>query len=208
MSWQDEPGSVAGLAALRRRLRTALDDHVLPAGTDDGERLMLVVEELVSNALRHGGPPVGVTLTTLRLGWLVAVSDTATDQAPVPALDRDPADGGMGLALVGRLCRAHGWMVEGDHKIVWARVPFLEPVPADRARAVRCRARSLVAGLTDTAARTAGILDALAATQDAAGRADLARRYRGAATRARLDAERARQVALISAPPAPRLPVG
>jgi hypothetical protein len=199
---------VAGLAVLRRRLRTALDDAALPRGCDGGERLLLVMEELASNALRHGRPPVTVTLTISRLGWVVVVSDTATDRPPVPAPDRDPSDGGMGLSLVARLCRAHGWVIEGDRKSVWARVPFLEPVEEDHARKVRRRSLTVIARLSDTAARTAGIMDEVAARADAAGRADVALRYRGAATRARLDVARARQVVLATAPPSPRLPVG
>lgn len=204
--WREQPFSLAGLAELRRRLRTAMDDAVLPTGADDGERLLLVVEELASNALRHGRPPVQVTLSTHHLGWLVIVSDAATDQGPAPAPDRDPALGGMGLALVARICRAHGWVVEGDHKIVWARVPYLEQVGACRAHEVSRRSRSLVARLTDTATRTAGILEAVAAREDAAGRTDVAGRYRGAATRARLDVERARRLGATAPPPAPRQP--
>ena len=204
--WQEQTGGLAELSALRRRLRTALDDAVLPRGSDDGERLLLVVEELLSNALRHGRAPVHLALSAPDLGWLVAVSDTAPDSPPMPALDRDPSDGGMGLSLVARICRVHGWEIDGDRKIVWARVPYLEPVTAGRALEVRRRARILVAGLADTAARTAGILDEVAAQGDAAGRTALARRCRAAAMRARLDLERAQGLILSAAPPTPRPP--
>jgi signal transduction histidine kinase len=68
--WHEQPGSTAALAGLRHRLRTALDDEVLPTGADDGERLLLVVEELVSNALRHGRSPAQVSVTAHALGWL------------------------------------------------------------------------------------------------------------------------------------------
>ncbi len=62
-SRHEQPDSTAALAALRRRLRAALDDGALPTGDDAGGRLLVVVEELVSNALRHGRAPVRVSGT-------------------------------------------------------------------------------------------------------------------------------------------------
>jgi anti-sigma regulatory factor (Ser/Thr protein kinase) len=191
-SWQGRPIGIAALAELRRLLCTALTGGVLPSGSDDGERLLLVVEELASNALRHGRPPVRVAVAGHHLGWLVTVSDTAPERPPVPALDRDPAQGGMGLSLVARLCGTRGWTVEDDHKIVWARVPYLEHFRAERLHAARARALALAAQLTETEARVAELLDALAVDADATGRPDAARRFRSRATRARLEANRAR----------------
>jgi len=200
--WEEQTGGVAELSALRRRLRTALDDAGLPRGNDDGERLLLVVEELLSNALRHGRAPVHLALSAPDLGWLVAVSDTAPDSPPMPALDRDPSDGGMGLSLVARICRVHGWDIEGDRKIVWARVPYLERPPAARVHEATSRALTLTARLSETATRVAGTLDALASQADTAGRTDIARRFRGQAARARLEAERAGWAILTASPPA------
>jgi hypothetical protein len=42
---------------------------------------------------------------------------------PAPAVDRDPAHGGLGLHLVARLAVAHGWYVDDDRKHVWACLP-------------------------------------------------------------------------------------
>ena len=42
---------------------------------------------------------------------------------PAPAVDRDPAKGGMGLHLVAELAVAHGWYVDGMAKHVWACLP-------------------------------------------------------------------------------------
>ena len=36
-------------------------------------------------------------------GWLLDLSDEAPERPPVPAVDRDPALGGMGLHLVAQL---------------------------------------------------------------------------------------------------------
>ncbi|MGY1622788.1 ATP-binding protein [Geodermatophilus sp. SYSU D00965] len=198
-TWEGQPGSTADLAVLRRRVRAALHDGSLPTGTDDGERLLLVVEELVSNALRHGRPPVHVTVTAAVLGWLVAVSDAAPGRPPTPALDRDPGLGGMGLSLVARMCGARGWVVEDGRKVVWARVPYREPLPPDRLQEVTRDVLALATRLVASAVQVAATLEELARDADEAGRAQVAGRYRNRAARARLDAERARWVVLTAA---------
>jgi hypothetical protein len=51
------------------------------------------------------------------------VSDADTSTPPTPAVDRDPAQGGLGLYLIAELSTAHGWYVDGDAKTVWAVLP-------------------------------------------------------------------------------------
>ena len=87
------------------------------------ERLVLAFDELASNALRHGEAPVVATVVAGSGGWLIDVSDRAPESMPAPAVDRDPAQGGMGLHLVARLSVAHGWYVDGGAKHVWACLP-------------------------------------------------------------------------------------
>ena len=77
-----------------------------------GERLVLAFDELASNALRHGESPVVATVVAGSGGWLLDVSDRAPETMPAPAVDRDPAQGGLGLHLVARLAVAHGWYVD------------------------------------------------------------------------------------------------
>src|SRR4051812_44757541 len=97
-----------------------------PAGSRRGsrQRLLLVFEELVSNALRHGHAPVRAEVTTFDHFWLIGVTDAAADQPPTPAVGRDAAHGGLGLYLVARLCGAYGWTVADDRKHVWARIDY------------------------------------------------------------------------------------
>src|SRR3954464_8075213 len=90
------PVGVAELTADRLRLPAAPPDGARPARADETavEKLPLVFEELVSNALRHGRPPVTVSLTTSDRTWLLEVSDAAGDRPPAAAGGRGPRPGG------------------------------------------------------------------------------------------------------------------
>jgi anti-sigma regulatory factor (Ser/Thr protein kinase) len=121
--WRWNLAEIAELPAARAGLRDRLDDVGIPAEDTAAERLVLAFDELASNALRHGAMPVVATVVAGSGGWLIDVSDRAPDSMPTPALDRDPALGGMGLHLVARLSVAHGWYVDGGAKHVWACLP-------------------------------------------------------------------------------------
>jgi histidine kinase-like protein len=118
------PGSAAELTRSRRRLAAELATEQAAGMVAGGavERLLLVFEEVGSNALRHGGGPVEITLTRTPTHWLLEVSDAAADAGPAPAVDRDAALGGLGLYVVARVCGAHGWFTDGVRKTVWARL--------------------------------------------------------------------------------------
>ena len=135
------PGTLAELSAARHQLGAALHDGSRPAGTAAGavQRLLLVFEELASNALRHGRLPVEVTVTRTGRSWLLEVSDAAGEDAPTPAADRDPALGGLGLPLVATISAAHGWTAVGARKVVWASMDFTRPEASDAPRDPRPR---------------------------------------------------------------------
>ncbi len=116
--WRGRPTSAAELTAGRAQLRTTATRSA-ELLDEDLERLLLVFEELASNGLRHGAPPVDVTVSTTAGGWLLQVTDTAVDRPPTPPVGRDPAAGGMGLHLVADLCPSHSWDVHGGRKVVW-----------------------------------------------------------------------------------------
>jgi hypothetical protein len=118
--WEGTPRAAADLTRLRRELQAAI---LRRPGSDSADLdLLLIFEELASNGLRHGVPPVRVLLAPVSTGWLLDVSDAAADRPPAPAVGRDAAAGGMGLPLVARLAAAHGWIVQGGRKHVWARI--------------------------------------------------------------------------------------
>ena len=123
--WRWNLGGVSELPAARAVLRGRLDVVGFPREPDDpaAERLILAFDELASNALRHGECPVVATVVAGSGGWLLDVSDRAPDVMPTPAVDRDPAQGGLGLHLVARLSVAHGWYVDEGAKHVWACLP-------------------------------------------------------------------------------------
>ena len=123
--WRWNLGTVAELPSVRAGLRSRLGDVGFPADEEDlaGEHLVLAFDELASNALRHGASPVVATVVAGSGGWLLDVSDRAPETMPTPAVDRDPAQGGLGLHLVARLSVAHGWYVDAGAKHVWACLP-------------------------------------------------------------------------------------
>ena len=115
------------LTIIRRQLAAVLhggDRRWAAVSVSEGaeERLLLCVEELTCNALRHGRAPVKVDLAAFDHYWLLVVGDAAVATPPTPAIDQDAADGGLGLYLVARICGAHGWTVEASRKVAWIRI--------------------------------------------------------------------------------------
>jgi len=125
--WCEDLHSLSELAGLRARLRVTMTGSATvrrPSEEHWSERLVLVADELASNALRHGGAPVAAALSRLGDEWLIAVSDSSPDVPPTPAQGRDPGKGGFGLYLVADLSASHGWTAAGrGTKTAWAVVP-------------------------------------------------------------------------------------
>ncbi|WP_253767285.1 ATP-binding protein [Goodfellowiella coeruleoviolacea] len=120
------PDDSRGVALAREFARKALVAWSYPGWHDD---VVLIVSELVSNALRHGrgAPVLRLANTGARLRVEVA------DQSPVlPTLRPAGATGGWGLRLVGRLAADWGVVPEDGGKTVWCElVPRLASTTAE-----------------------------------------------------------------------------
>jgi PAS domain S-box-containing protein len=127
-------GGPPSAAASRRVVRDTLAEHAMSTLQDSAT---LLVSELVTNALRHGGGPRELIVDVDPGGVTVSVSDSS----PAPPLQRDqwatPVDvlpeNGRGLLLVEALADDWGWLQEPAGKRVWFRLRSRpETRPGDR----------------------------------------------------------------------------
>ena len=119
LQWQ--LARIAELPAMRAEVRRTLEPTIDP---DVLDQIILALDEMASNALRHGGVgPVEASVRTTDTGYLIEVSDSAAARPPTPAVDRDPSEGGLGLYLIARMALRHGWYASARAKHVWALLP-------------------------------------------------------------------------------------
>jgi serine/threonine-protein kinase RsbW len=86
------------------------------------EDVLLVISELVTNAVRHAGAGSGeaidVCVTTAGKAIRIEVVDGQPDAAPHLRDDEEP--GGMGLLVVSGICQDWGTEQQEGRKTVWA----------------------------------------------------------------------------------------
>ncbi|RBY93662.1 ATP-binding protein [Blastococcus sp. TF02-8] len=122
LSW--DLRSVAELPAVRADVRDGLTAAASDSVTPDLiDRLVLALDEMASNALRHGGGEVRAAIGRTDRAYLIEVTDQAPQTPPSPAVGRDPSLGGLGLYLIAELADGHGWYATDHHKHVWALLP-------------------------------------------------------------------------------------
>ncbi|MFG2354402.1 ATP-binding protein [Streptomyces sp. NPDC048521] len=119
----------AEVGRARRWARSRLAGAGIEADEPLVETLILLVSELVTNAVVHTGRPAVLRLSlpgppapaapsaTVR----VEVADTSS-RAPVPRCAGGDATGGRGLALVDCLADRWGWSPEGAGKSIWCEL--------------------------------------------------------------------------------------
>jgi anti-sigma regulatory factor (Ser/Thr protein kinase) len=108
----------------RHAVTEVLDGWGCESGTR--EDLLLVVSELVTNAVVHGAEPIVVTMVRAPERVRVEVTDGADASSPHGnPRPRADAENGRGLAVVTRLAVAWGWRATpGNGKTVWAELPL------------------------------------------------------------------------------------
>lgn len=117
------PGAVSGV---RRHIRTVLADWNLAA--DLAEDVLLVVSELLTNALVHALPPATLTLSRSRADTCAAVRVEVTDRGPAAstcgpsAPSPDPDEHGRGLGIVTALAARCGVHVHAGGTSRWAEL--------------------------------------------------------------------------------------
>lgn len=119
------PCAPASVAVARRALR----DELRAAGIFDSavRDAVLVISELLSNAILHAHPLPG---QRLQVAWAVdgsgieiAVSDGGSPTRPHAIKASVSALGGRGLGIVTHLCNNWGVRTDGAGMTVWARLP-------------------------------------------------------------------------------------
>ncbi|MFF9981243.1 ATP-binding protein [Streptomyces erythrochromogenes] len=96
----------ASVADARAGTRDFLDRLVQPLSPQTADDVVLVVSELVTNALRHGGGTCTLTLTAHADGIKVAVQDPSPHTPHTRTPDLRGGSGGFGWPMVNHLAQA------------------------------------------------------------------------------------------------------
>lgn len=145
------------VAAARAFVQSRLE--AWEASDKEGEAL-LVVSELVTNAVLHARTVIQLRLSTDGSKLRIEVYDENT-RMPIPAICGSDATSGRGLALVAALSTAWGMEQQDDGKVVWAEIgaPGSEP-PGDCLDLTDVTNVEHALRLVDGSERQRGLIDA------------------------------------------------
>ncbi|GAA2232282.1 hypothetical protein GCM10010360_65570 [Streptomyces nogalater] len=119
------PPVAGAVSAVRRRAAALLADwSVCPQIVEDS---LLVVSELVTNAIVHARPPAELRLSWMRGDHPPTLRVEVTDAGPDPAAGAsragvDPDEHGRGEAIVHALATRHGIRVHPGRVTRWAEL--------------------------------------------------------------------------------------
>ncbi|MCX5443862.1 ATP-binding protein [Streptomyces sp. NBC_00063] len=119
-----------GLAAVRRRAARAMEQWCIPP--DLADDALLVVSELITNAVVHALPPASLCMSRQRGKAAWAVRIEVTDAGPAllrPRGDgsRPPEESGRGNAIVAALSARSGTMTYQGGTTRWAEISMPTP---------------------------------------------------------------------------------
>ena len=115
---------LASVASARHWLGHFLDDHDVRTGV--AADAVLVLSELVTNALRHGLGEIVTQGSVNQHELRVAVTDAGTELPQLLAPDPDRI-GGLGLHVVASVAETWGVAPFPGGKTVWATLPLARP---------------------------------------------------------------------------------
>ena len=102
------------------RARRLLTVWLLRFGIHEAIDLTLAVSELVTNAVRHGKPPIRLRVDCDARRVRVEVHDHGGGRPAIRRAQKTgPASGGWGLQFVDRLADRWGTYTTGDLTVVW-----------------------------------------------------------------------------------------
>ncbi|WP_256090187.1 SpoIIE family protein phosphatase [Actinacidiphila rubida] len=122
--WDVEPVPSA-VAPIRAACGRQLEEWGL---AEIGFTTELILSELITNAIRHGSPPIRVRL--LRAGTLVCEVSDGSSTSPHLRWAATTDEGGRGIFLVSQLAHRWGTRYTNDGKVIWSEQE-LHPAPGD-----------------------------------------------------------------------------
>lgn len=125
------PAEDASVPQARHAVRDLLERQGVPVAPDVAHGLLLIVSELVTNAVRHAALLSPVLAVEVAAGpeWITVSVEDDHPYRPT-ALEADAAQtGGRGLLLVREITREEGGACDVEHtasggKIIWAALPL------------------------------------------------------------------------------------
>ncbi|MEU6928432.1 ATP-binding protein [Streptomyces sp. NPDC046385] len=130
----------AEVGRARRWARSRLAGSGIGDDEPLADTLVLLISELVTNAVVHTGCPAVLRMLFGRGGVRVEVADTS-DRPPKPRHAEGEDTNGRGLELVDGLADRWGWQREGAGKSIWCevdRAPAAGPLAQGSPARVHC----------------------------------------------------------------------
>jgi anti-sigma regulatory factor (Ser/Thr protein kinase) len=121
--WAFAPEPAVPVTA-RQRLASVLPEWGVAA--DDMDDALLVINELVANAVEHARTPLTLTVSFTGTTLLVEVRDESDTEPQLQPIDLQAARG-RGLQFVDALALRWSWVADATGKTVWAEIAAVSP---------------------------------------------------------------------------------